>query len=256
MGNSQFQILAPDGTFLESWGEQGKGDGQLELRVGPEDDGYGIVAFAPDGSFFVLDGGNFRVQHFGGRPLVHRGLGRISRRPGNLPVADGSRGRFGRNSLQGGRRCSSRRPALRCGRGTLLGAFDVVDAPGSPRETAGLAIGPDGLLYVMTQNNSMADGTILVYEPDGTLARTIGDDVFQRQSVRIAFDADGHIYATEFDDLVEPNGRVHIFKADGTLLHSNDIGGYPYGIAIGADGSVIVSQYVDGTVSAFSIPVE
>ncbi len=119
----------------------------------------------------------------------------------------------------------------------------------------GLTIGSDGLLYVTTYSNGMANGTILVFDTDGTLVKTIGEGVFARQAVRIAFGVDGRIYATEFDDR-GPNGRMHIFDANGTLLRTIDLDGYPYGIALSADGSVAVSQYVDGTVSMFSVPAE
>jgi sugar lactone lactonase YvrE len=63
--DNQFWIFKPDGTYLESWGTPGKGDGQFHLTthdVNP--DGGGAIAFAPDGSFYVADVGNFRVEKF------------------------------------------------------------------------------------------------------------------------------------------------------------------------------------------------
>jgi outer membrane protein assembly factor BamB len=62
---NQFQIFEPDGTFVEAWGTPGSGDGQFNfLRANSDGDTFGAVAFAPDGSFFVADEGNFRIQKF------------------------------------------------------------------------------------------------------------------------------------------------------------------------------------------------
>jgi len=62
-GHDRFAIFKPDGTFVEYWGSAGRGNGQFVLRRS-NGDGYGALAFAPDGSFYVLDVGNRRVQHF------------------------------------------------------------------------------------------------------------------------------------------------------------------------------------------------
>ena len=62
-GNSRFAIFTPDGKFVEDWGGKGVGKGQFDLQRA-NGDGYGAIEFAPDGSFYVLDVGNYRVQHF------------------------------------------------------------------------------------------------------------------------------------------------------------------------------------------------
>jgi hypothetical protein len=58
IGNNRVQLFSTSGTFVEVVGSAGSGDGQF---MGPED-----VASNTAGTFFyVLDGGNFRVQKFG-----------------------------------------------------------------------------------------------------------------------------------------------------------------------------------------------
>lgn len=62
---NRWWIFAPDGTYLESWGSGGTGPGELDLNdheLNP--DGFGAITFAPDGSFYVGDVGNHRVQMF------------------------------------------------------------------------------------------------------------------------------------------------------------------------------------------------
>jgi hypothetical protein len=58
-----FWVFDRDGQFLESWGTSGTGDGEFDFARN-EDEAFGAIAFAPDGSFYVADTGNHRVQHF------------------------------------------------------------------------------------------------------------------------------------------------------------------------------------------------
>ncbi|HEY4375841.1 MAG TPA: hypothetical protein VGM93_01735, partial [Acidimicrobiales bacterium] len=54
---NDFWIFKPDGTFIETWGTAGTGDGQFHLTTHDQThpDADGAVAFAPDGSFYVTD---------------------------------------------------------------------------------------------------------------------------------------------------------------------------------------------------------
>jgi hypothetical protein len=60
-----FWICDATGKYLESWGTAGSGDGQFDLNDHLQNpDGFGAIAFAPDGSFFVGDVGNHRIEKF------------------------------------------------------------------------------------------------------------------------------------------------------------------------------------------------
>jgi hypothetical protein len=62
---NRYWILSPGGKYLESWGAAGSGPGQFDFSDhGQNPDGWGAIAFAPDGSFFVGDTGNHRVEAF------------------------------------------------------------------------------------------------------------------------------------------------------------------------------------------------
>lgn len=67
-----FWIFDSAGKYLESWGTAGTANGQFEFEAKNEEkDPYGAIAFEPDGSFFVADTGNQRVQAFDkGRSFV------------------------------------------------------------------------------------------------------------------------------------------------------------------------------------------
>ena len=56
-----FAIFNPDGTYVEAGARAGNAGGQFDLTRS-NGDPYGMVAFAEDGSFFVLEPGNHRVR--------------------------------------------------------------------------------------------------------------------------------------------------------------------------------------------------
>ena len=60
--DNTIRILAPDGKLSETWGPPVADPHHFNFNIGP--DNAGALAFAPDGGFFVLDSGNFRVERF------------------------------------------------------------------------------------------------------------------------------------------------------------------------------------------------
>ncbi|HYC06662.1 MAG TPA: NHL repeat-containing protein [Candidatus Binatia bacterium] len=62
---SRLWVFKPDGTFVREFGSQGSGPGQFRLMTNdPSPDPVGAIAFAPDGTLFVADDGNYRIDEF------------------------------------------------------------------------------------------------------------------------------------------------------------------------------------------------
>jgi hypothetical protein len=60
--DNTIRIFAPDGKLSETWGPPASDTHHFNFNIGP--DNAGALVFAPDGGFFVLDSGNFRVERF------------------------------------------------------------------------------------------------------------------------------------------------------------------------------------------------
>lgn len=58
LGANRFTILNQDGSFKETWGTNGSGEGEINLG------GSGSIAIDAEGNRYVLDAGNYRVQSF------------------------------------------------------------------------------------------------------------------------------------------------------------------------------------------------
>jgi hypothetical protein len=82
---NRFWIFKPNGKYLESWGQAGTGDGELDLSDhAQKPDGFAAIAFAPDGSYYVGDTGNHRVEQFDAHRRFVRAWGSFGNAPGQF----------------------------------------------------------------------------------------------------------------------------------------------------------------------------
>ena len=183
-------IFSRDGKLLEEWGESGRGPGQFDFTRG-DGDGYGTLAFAKDGSFFVLDVGNHRVQHFDADRRFLRAWGGIGNRPGQFqdPVGiavapDGTVWVL-----------DDKRSVVEHYRpdGKVIGSFDPFANQPVNGEANSLAIDAHGQLYV----SEVGPPQIAVFDPDGTFVRFVGAGAFNEQAGDMAIDADGRVFVTQ-----------------------------------------------------------
>jgi sugar lactone lactonase YvrE len=250
-GNDRFAIFAADGSFVETWGSRGKGDGQFILERS-NGDGYGAIAFAPDGTFYVLDVGNYRVQKFAADRTFLASWGGFSQAPGTytdpIGIAVDAAGVV--YVLDDARDVVERYSAD----GAMLGSFDQhPDGPGGANTANALGLDAAGNVYVASCCS--AGNQVVKVDPTGTLVAIFGapgsgDGQFNEQPTGIAVDTAGRVFVGAGPG----EGQVRVFAADGRLLASwGAEGEFPWGIVLDGHGNVYVADSLANTVTKFRL---
>jgi len=190
-----WRALAP----VRTWGSEGSGLGQFLRPRG--------VAVGPDGSVYVADSGNHRIQKF---------------------TAEGQ---------------------WVTAWGTFGGCPEQTPPPGTFCEPWGVAVGPDGAVYVA----DLWAHRVQKFSPDGEFLAQWGFSSNYGADLRpgafygprgVAVAPDGTVYVTDTG-----NKRVQVFTADGAFLRMWGTPGSspgqlsePVGIAVGPDGNLYVAD--------------
>jgi len=248
-------IFDRNGKKLEEWGSSGSDPGQFDFAR-PDGDGYGTLAFAKDGSFFVLDVGNRRVQHFDAKRTFLGQWGEFGDGPRQyhdpIGIAVGDDGTVW--VLDDQRLVIEHYDA----KGKVLGSFDPTASLPMPDGANALAIDLHGNLYVSVA----APSKIGVFDPTGKLLRVVGEGVFAEQATHMAIDAAGRLFVTQGPNRGEAPG-VLVFAADGSVLGGfSPIGSgdgetvFPAGIVFDASGGLIVedSEFDSQRLIRFELP--
>jgi DNA-binding beta-propeller fold protein YncE len=252
--NDRFQIFAPDGSLLEVWGTSGSGKGEIDFETlgwGGYDEG--AIAFAPDGSFYVADVGNHRIQKFGPDRTFQTAWGSEGTEPGQFDtpidlVVDDQGRVYVVDSFR-----NQTVPA-----DPETGAVQVFDAdgrylaewgefgskPGQLKGPFGIGLDPDGTLLIAEFDNNRVqrftrEGELL----DEWGKYGLGDGEFI-WAMDAAVDAAGRVFVTDYS-----NSRVQVFDHDGQFLaawgkYGTGAGEFEsaLGVAVGGDGTVYVSD--------------
>ncbi|HYN86967.1 MAG TPA: flippase activity-associated protein Agl23 [Ardenticatenaceae bacterium] len=257
-GNHRIQILAPDGSVVRSFGSfcnladgsgcQGAGEGQFNEPWG--------VAVGPDGSIYVADTWNHRVQKFTAEGEFVRQWGSFEDTAGALGTASTF---WGPRSVavdpQGNvyvTDTGNKRVQKFDADGTFLGQFGGAGAePGQFAEPVGIAVAPDGTIYVADTWNRRIQAFDPEFKPlaQWPVRAWAGESITNKPY--IAADEE-HVYITD------PEGyRIIEFNRDGTLnrvwgRYGSDAMSFnlPTGIAAG-NGQVVVTDSANNRVMLF-----
>ncbi len=271
--NHRVQAFAPDGRFLRAWGsfcnlyENGQpgcvdpdGPGPMPMGAGQFNEPWGI-AVAPDGSVYVADLWNHRIQQFTPDGRFLRAWG------GFMEASQDPQGNPGffygpRDLVVVGDRLyvtdtGNKRVQVFDREGRFLKAWGGPGVlPGQLDEPVGIAVLPNGNLVVADTWNRR----IQIFTPDGMPVRSWEIAGWLDKSItnkpHVAVDIHGRIFVTD------PTGfRVLVFHEQGDPLlsfgqYGDDAASFtlPQGIAIGLDGRVWVVDAGGHRVLAFQVP--
>jgi predicted membrane-bound mannosyltransferase/DNA-binding beta-propeller fold protein YncE len=262
--NNRILHLAADGSLLQEWGrfaDQQTGAAPL----GAFNEPWG-VAVGPDGSVYVTDTWNHRVQKFSkdGKPIKMWGQY-------GQPVPDNPESK---SSFWGPRGIAvdadghvyvadtgNKRIVIFDSDGKYLTEFGTAGLdPGQFDEPVGVAIGSDGIIYVTDTWNQRVqsfapsdDGTVFVpftqWDVNGWFGQSVDNKPF------IAVGPDNHVFVTD------PEGyRVIEFTNDGKFVRTwGDFGtgpdeiGLPSGIAVDPTGHVWVTDAGNNRILRYTI---
>jgi outer membrane protein assembly factor BamB len=217
--NSRFAIFDPDGNFVEYWEHRGSGRGEFLLQRS-NGDGYGQLVFAPDGSFYVLDVGNHRVEQFAKDRSFIKAWGGFGSAPGTYTdpiglavdaqgvvyVLDDVRGVIERYDKDG----------------KVLGSIDSNPSKPPGFNTANsLSLDGQGNYYVSACCS--AGNYVQKLDPSGVLLTTYGAagsgaGQFTDQPGSMGIDATGRLFVTQGGQAT--GGKIEIFDAAGSFLAS------------------------------------
>jgi outer membrane protein assembly factor BamB/DNA-binding beta-propeller fold protein YncE len=217
-------ILDPKGAIVEEWGGAGGAEGAFDFTR-QNGDGYGTLAFAKDGSFYVLDVGNRRILHYNAHRKLVGQWGEFGTGPGQYsdPVGIGVAPDGSVWVLDDRRSVVEHYTAG----GKVLGSFDPFATTPSNDGANILYVDGKGRLFM-----SGADpAAVYRFDAHGTFVDLVGQGSFREQAGTIAVDADGRVFVTQGPERGTAPG-VLVFGSDGTLL-----GGFaPEGVG---DGQVV-----------------
>lgn len=239
MHDSTFWIIDSNGKYLESWGQSGDGDGQFNFVV--KTDGFGAIAFDPDGTFYVADTGNHRIQKFDNDRQFVKAWGEFGTDDGqfatpSIVVSDG-RGHVYVQDLD----------RLDVQEFTSDGAFIRTLASGA--HVYFIATDVQGHLYVDD------DSMIRIFDAEGMQLPSMDLSSAGAKASGMAFDAEGHLYVATVSSYSTPIQTKAIYEIDasGAVLHAWP--GKADAVALDPNGGALYSSFfVDPFIRKLALP--
>ena len=248
-GKDEILLLDADGNVVRRWGETGSTDGTFDFRRDPGDpfSAGGGVAAAADGSVYVADAANHRVQKFGPDEAFQLSWGTFGDGDGQfLDPIDLAVGPDGTVYVVDDLRDDIQRFTPDGKYVQTIGRHGQGD--GELNNTGGIAVGSDGTLY----NADWGNYRVQAWDADGDFlwslgSRGSGAGGFSSSPNAVALDAAGRLFVTE-------GWRVHAFDADrsplGTWAVPDAAGERDFvgGVAVLPDGSVVTGNNFKGRI--------
>jgi tripartite motif-containing protein 71 len=242
--NRLVRLSGADGSEQGSFGMAGSGPGQFNSPLG--------IAVGQDGTVYVADHTNYRVQVFSGKGAYLRRWGSLGDGPGKFGGPDGIA--IGPDGLIYVSDDADRRIQLFDTNGEVRAVWQGQPTPefGDP---TGIAF-VDDRVYVGDYDK----GSIWILDATGAEIGLIGDpnadDGPSFSGVgQLAADTSGRIYALDYGV-----GRILVFEGSEQVaayeLPDGKPFARPWGIAIGRDGDIYVSEYSAGRISRLRVPAQ
>jgi len=262
-GNNRIIHLSADGKTLNTWGTTGDASKEGGAPGGTFNEPWS-VAVGTDGSIFVADTWNHRIQKF-------TADGKFLKMWGYFGQAEKPDGFWGPRGLAVDKKgnvyvtdTGNKRVVVFTSEGDFVTQFGSTGTePGQFDEPVGITIDQEGLVYVADTWNSR----IQIFAPDTTgnnftLLRAWEVSAWAGQSL----DNKPYIAAAPGGRLLvaDPEGyRVLKFDQEGKLImgwgdYSSDLDGFGLvsGVAVAPDGSVWVSDGANNRILKFILPAE
>jgi hypothetical protein len=255
------RLLKLDGSGTPQWAAGTAGvPGSDDAHFGNIWAGASNVAVASDGTVYVADTGNHRVQVFdagGGYIATLGGWG-----PGNYQFWDPHGVAVDHNDFLYVADSHNHRVQVYDSARQYLATLGVTGVSGSDNgyfdDPNGVAVDADGYIYVVDRDNSR----LQVFDSSRTYVRTLGvpgesgDDFDHFDEPRdVAVDQQGQVYVADWW-----NNRVQVF--DGSGAYVTTIGGWwgsrtgelrgPAGVDVDGAGNVYVADYGNHRIQKFS----
>ncbi|PKN97260.1 MAG: hypothetical protein CVU42_16720 [Chloroflexi bacterium HGW-Chloroflexi-4] len=259
--NHRIQRFTSDGQFISTWGSFATVDQGGNAPGGTFNEPWGI-AVAPDGSVYVADTWNYRIQKFtaDGKFITMWGTAGTAESPdafwgprgivvnasGQVLVTDTGNNRVLVYDANGG----------------FLSQFGVNGMnAGEFDEPVGLAIDTDGLLYVVDTWNQriqvfqpLSDRMNYGYLREWTVEAWEGQSINNKPYIDV--DNQGHVFVTDPDAyrILEFDNFGNFIRGWGDYSSGIDGFGMPIGIAVDSQGRVWVSDADNGYMLRFTMP--
>ena len=227
-GRHQVHVFNKQRKYIRSFGQQGSGNGQLKYPAG--------IAVDHDNRLYIGNQKNNRIEVVESEGTFVRqiGVGHLSQPWGvtvhnkHVYVTEKGNHRISVFTLDG--------QLIR-----TIGSQG--SGPGQFNRTSAVAFAPDeeGDMYVLDYSNHR----VQVFNANGVYQRQL-DQGHLHLSLDIIVTADRHVIVAD-----QCNSRVVIFNTMGQLIHSFQVGSYPYGLAIDHNGELLVSLLNTKQVAVF-----